>query len=77
MQITYTALGGLQQAEDQVDRSASLLAHSPFSTSAPQDQVSLSDAAVSLLEGKASYRANLDSIIVADDMQKSALSLVK
>ncbi len=77
MQITYTALGGLQQAEDQVDRTASLLARSPFSTGAPQDQVSLSDAAVSLLEGKASYQANLDSIKVADDMQKSALSLVK
>ncbi len=77
MQITYTALGGLQQAEDQVNRTGSLLARSPFSTGEPQDQVSLSDAAVSLLEGKASYQANLDSIKVTDDMQKSALSLVK
>jgi flagellar hook protein FlgE len=76
MQVTYTALGGLQQAEDQVNRTASLLARSPFSTGAPQDEVSLSDAAVSLIEAKNSYSANLDSIKVADEMQKSALSLV-
>jgi len=76
MQVTYTALGGLQQAEDQVNRTASLLARSPFSTSERQDQVSLSDAAVSLLAAKTSYSANLDSIKVADEMQKSALSLV-
>jgi len=76
MQAIYTALGGLHEAEDQVNRTASLLARSPFSTGAPQDEVSLSDAAVSLLEAKISYNANLDSIKVADDMQKSTLSLV-
>jgi len=76
MQITYTALGGLQQAEDQVNRTASLLARSPFSTAPPQDEISLSDAAVSLLEAKTSYQANLDSIKVADEMQKSALSML-
>jgi len=76
MQVTYTALGGLQQAENQVNRTASLLARSSFSTGAPQDEVSLSDAAVSLLEAKTSFNANLDSIKVADEMQKSALSMV-
>jgi len=76
MQVTYTALGGLQQAEDQVNRTASLLARSPFSTGAPQDEVSLSDAAVSLIDAKNTYGANLDTINVADEMQKSALSLV-
>jgi hypothetical protein len=76
MQVTYTALGGLQQAEDQVNRTASLWARSPFSTGSPQDEVSLSDAAVSLLEAKTSFDANLDSIQVADKMQRSALSMV-
>jgi hypothetical protein len=76
MQITYTALGGLQQTEDQANHTASLLARSPFSTGAPQDQVSLSDAAVSLLTARNSFDANLDSIKVADEMQKSTLSLV-
>jgi len=76
MQITYTALGGLQQAEDQVNRTASQLARSPLFTGPPQDEVSLSDAAVSLLEAHNSYDANLKSIKVADEMQKSALSLL-
>lgn len=76
MQLTYTALGGLQQAEDQVNRTASLIARSPFFTGGPQDEVSLSDAAVSLLEVRNNYSANLDSIKVADEMQKSTLSLV-
>jgi len=76
MQATYTALGGLQQAENQLNRTASLVARSPFSTSAPQDEISLSDTAVSLLEAKSSYDANLDTIKVGDEMQKSAISLV-
>jgi len=62
MEVTYTALGGLQHAEDQVNRTASLLARSPFSTGSPPDEVSLSDAAVSLLEAKTGFDANLDSI---------------
>jgi hypothetical protein len=76
MQITYTAVGGLQQSEDQVNRTASLLARSPYFTGQPQDEVSLSDAAVTLLQAKTSFNANLDSIKVADEMQQSALSLV-
>ena len=77
MQITYTAEGGLYQAEDQVKSTASLLARSPFFTGAPQDEVSLSDTAVSLLEAKTSFNANLDSVKVADEMERSALGLVK
>jgi len=76
MQVTYTALGGLQQAEDRLSRTASVLARSPFFAGPPQDEVSLSDAAVSLLEAKTGFSANLDSIKVADKMEKSAISLV-
>lgn len=76
MPVTYTALGGLQQTEDQVHRTASLLTRSPFYTGSPQDEVSLSDAAVSLLEAKASFDANVDSIEVADEMPEKALSMV-
>jgi len=76
MQVTYTALGGLQQAEDMVDRSASRIARAPFSLGNPQDEVSLSDEAVSLLAAKTSYEANLGTIKVADDMEKSTLSLL-
>lgn len=51
-------------------------AQSPLGTGAAPDQVSLSDDAVALLQAKTSYQANLDSIKVADEMQKSALSLL-
>jgi len=76
MQITYTALGGLRKAEDQVNRAASQVARSPFFTGPTEDEVTLSDAAVSLLEAQNSYDANLGSIRVADEMQKSALSVL-
>jgi hypothetical protein len=76
MQVTYTALGGLQQAEDQLNRTASVLARSPFLTGGGKDEVSLSDQAVSLLDAKGSFDANLDSVKVADEMQKSTLSMV-
>ena len=76
MQVTYTAMGGLQHAEDRVERTAARLARSPFSIAAPQDEVSLSDEAVSLLSAKTGFEANLATIKVADDMQKGALSLL-
>jgi hypothetical protein len=76
MQAISTALGGLHQAEDLLNQTASRLAESPLGTGAGADQVSLSDDAVSLLEVKTSYQANLDSIKVADEMEKSTLSLL-
>ena len=75
MDIIYTALGGLQQAEGQLNRAASLMARSPYSTAAPQDEVSLSDAAVSVLEARNSFAANLDSVKVADAMGKTEAGL--
>jgi len=76
MQAIYAAEGGLQKAENQLDRTVSLLARSPFSIGAPQDEVSLSDAAISLLEAKAAYTANLDTVKVTSSMEKSTLSLL-
>jgi flagellar hook protein FlgE len=64
------ALGGLYQAANVLKQTATRLAQSP------QDEVSLSDEAVSMLDAKNSYQANLDSIKIADDMQKSMLSLI-
>jgi hypothetical protein len=48
---------------------------SPFS-SAPQDNISLSDAAMALLQAKNSYEADLGAIKVADEIQKSTLRLI-
>jgi len=76
MSVTYTALGGLQRAQDLLDRTASRLARWPSFTTNPQDQISLSDEAVNLIQAHNSYSANLDSLKVADEMQKSTLSLI-
>jgi hypothetical protein len=62
MQVTSTALGGLQQAGDQLNRTAGLLTRLPSFAGTPQEEVSLSDAAVSLLQAKTSFSANLDTI---------------
>ncbi len=76
MQAISSAPGGLQQAEDLLNRTANHIAQAASPATAPTDQVSLSDDAVSLLQAKNSYAANLDSIKVADDMLKSTLSLL-
>jgi hypothetical protein len=78
MGATSIALSGMQQAEGLLDRTASRLASAPLATTqAPgQDQVSLSDEAVNLLKAKDSFQANLSTVKVADEMEKSALSLV-
>ncbi|HTQ55336.1 MAG TPA: flagellar basal body rod C-terminal domain-containing protein [Bryobacteraceae bacterium] len=73
MQIVSAALSGLQRAETLVNQSAAQLAQASLSASG---QVSLSDSAVTLLAAKNGYQANLDSIKVADEMQKSTLSLL-
>lgn len=72
----YTAMGGLQQADDLLNRTASRLARLPLSGNSSQDQVSLSDEAVNLLQAKSSYEANLDSMKVADETQKDTLNLL-
>ena len=76
MQVTYTASGGLQQAEKLLDRTASQMARLPLMASTPQDEVSLSDAAVALLQAKADDQANLGALKVGDELQQTALDML-
>jgi flagellar hook protein FlgE len=76
MQAISTAVGGLQRAESLLNQAASRLAQSPFSSSTHEDQISLSDEATSLLAAQNDYQSNLDTIKVANEMQKSGLSLL-
>jgi len=76
MQVMYTALGGLQQADDLLDRTASRLARLPLLAGAPQDEVSLSDEAVALLQAKNGFQANLGALKVGDEMEQSALEML-
>jgi hypothetical protein len=72
----YTALGGLQQADDQLDRTASRLAHLPLLIGAPQDEVSLSDEAVAFLQVKTDFQANMGAVKVGEEMDQAALEIL-
>ncbi len=76
MQAIAAGLAGLQQADKLLNQTASRLAQLPLSARASQDSVSLSGNAVALLQARNSYQANLDSVKVADEMQRSTLSLL-
>jgi flagellar hook protein FlgE len=72
MQISSVALGGLDSAEAQFNGAASKIAAAPASP----DTVDLSSSAVSLLNAKDGYEANLKTLEVADDMTKQTLDLL-
>jgi flagellar hook protein FlgE len=74
-------LDGLASAQTAFDQAASNIASPPpvttsGDTSDSQDQVSLSDAAVAMLQAGNDYQANLKSLQVTNDMQKSLLNIL-
>jgi flagellar hook-associated protein FlgK len=76
MQLSGIALQGLDQAESSFNRSAARIAQPPQIGQDPGDQVSLSDEAVSLLQAKGSFQANLRVLQTADEMQKQTLDML-
>ena len=76
MQVTYT-VGGLQQAQNLLNRTTSRLATLALMAGAAQDAVSLSSEAVTLLQAKTDFQANLRALKATDEMQESALEALK
>jgi flagellar basal body rod protein FlgC len=71
-----TPLQGISQAQDAFDQAASKVVQATTPTQPQQqDQVSLSDAMVSMLQASNSFQANVKSFQVSDDMQKSLLNI--
>jgi hypothetical protein len=71
-----TPLQGLSRAQDAFDQAASKVAQ-PIEPNQPQqDEVSLSDAMVSMLQASNDYVANLKSLEVTNSMQKSLLNII-
>jgi flagellar hook protein FlgE len=70
-------LEGLSRAQASFDHAAANIAR-PVSidSQAPQDQVSMSDQMVALLEAKNSYEANLKTLQTGNQMQKTLLDLI-
>lgn len=70
MDISAIALGGLQDAQAKLERSAARLA-----AANPSDTVDLSTAAVDLLSSKSIFEANIEVLKIADRMYKQTLDL--
>jgi len=71
-----TPLQGLSRAQESFDQAASKVAQ-PIELNQPQqDQVSLSDAMVSMMQASTDYQANLKSLEAGNQMQKSLLNIL-
>ena len=71
-----TPLQGLSRAQESFDQAASKVAQ-PIEPSQPQqDEVSLSDAMVSMMQAANDYQANLKSLEAGNQMQKSLLNIM-
>jgi flagellar basal body rod protein FlgC len=71
-----TPLQGMARAQEAFDQAASKVAQPISPAQVQQDEVSLSDAMVSMLQAGNNYEANLKSLDVANSMQKSLLNIV-
>ncbi len=70
-----TSLQGLNSAQDAFDQAATKVAQA-FDPNQPVDQVSLSDAMVSMLQASTDYQANLKSLEAGEQMQKTLLNIL-
>lgn len=72
MNVTSVATNGLHQAEAGFQKAASQLSSAADST----DSVSLSDAAIGMMESRNEYSANIQTLKVADQMEKEAIDII-
>lgn len=75
MTAIQSALAGMQEADSQVDQTASHIARIPFANTA-RDTVDLSSEMVNLLEARTNFAANTKVVHVADEIQQSTLSIL-
>ena len=70
-------LEGLSRAQTSFDSAAAKIAQ-PVSLDSPnpQDQVSLSDQMVALMQSRNDYEANLKSLQTSNQMQRTLLDLI-
>ena len=72
MNVSSVALNGLHQAEAGIQKAANTVANA----AGTEDAVSLSDTAVALIENRNAFAANIQTVKVADQMDKEAISLI-
>ncbi len=81
MTAIQSALSGMQSADSQLDATASRIANSAFPTvpgapNPPQDKLDLSTDMVSLMQSRNDFAANAKVAHVADEIQRSTISMM-
>ena len=71
-----TPLQGLTSAQEAFDQAASKVAQQFEPNQVQQDEVSLSDAMVQMIQASNDYQANLKSLEAGNQMQKSLLNIL-
>ncbi len=72
MDVSAIALGGLEQAQSQLESTAKRIA----SPANPVDGVDLSQEAVSLLQARSDFQANLATLKVGNQMTQSLFDVL-
>jgi flagellar hook-associated protein FlgK len=72
MDVSAIAIGGLEQAQSQLESTANRIA----SPANPVDGVDLSQEAVSLLQARTDFQANLATLKVNDQMLQSLFDVL-
>ena len=72
MDVSAIAIGGLEQAQSQLENTAKRIAK----PGNPVDGVDLSQEAVSLLQARTDFQANLATLKVNDQMVKSLFDVL-
>lgn len=79
MDIFSIGLQGLNQAQGQLEKSASDIAHSSIAASStttePVDTVDISEAMISMLSAKTTFEANLKTIEVGKELAKTVIDI--
>ena len=72
------ALQGLHSSLDSFNRAATRISLGTLAgpTQNPQDQISLSDEMVNLMQARNDYAANLQSLRTGDEMQRKLLDIL-
>ncbi len=76
MDLSAIALQGLEQAQVQLEKTATRLASAGAPDGATWDTVDLSAEMVALLSAKNQFSANLSTLKIADEIEKNVIDLM-
>jgi flagellar basal body rod protein FlgG len=76
LNLSHIALGGLHQADRQMESAAAKIARAPLTASTPpEDSVDLATPMVELIQAQRSAEANLAVIKTADEVSRHTLDV--